>query len=137
VGLDLCKLAKILLNPPKQFGRRHVAERHLLKVIPYLILNGHELVKKSAGLFIMQYERNPSAGPQTVNSHHIRRYTRITHTPANLHHRVNVLVGGLNAGMGIAGKVGQGFQGIFRHWARVAPSVVMFDQSDYQRMSNP
>jgi hypothetical protein len=126
VGLNLRKSAKILLNPLEQLGGCHVTERHLLEVIPYLILNGHELEKKSAGLFIMQYERNPSAGPQTVNRHHIRRYTGVAHTTANLHHRIDVLVGCLDAGMGIAGKVGEGFQGIFRHWNPYAKTNAQF-----------
>jgi hypothetical protein len=63
-------------------------------------------------------QRNSSPGAQTVNGHHIRRYTGVAHTTANFHHRIDVLMGCLDAGMGIAGKVGQGFEGIFRHWLR-------------------
>ena len=75
----------------------------------------YKLIKQNARLLIVQNQVDPPTRAQAVNGHGVSRNTHITHAPPDADDGVDVFMGLLDAGVGIAGHIGQGFEGIFRH----------------------
>jgi len=104
---------KVRLHPIIERLRIDLRKRHALKVVFHFVFNRDELIQQHARLLIVQDQVNTPMCLQAVNRHHVGWYAGVPHFAAHSHHRIDVLMGGLDARVGIAGHIRQCFQGIF------------------------